>query len=124
LDDSTSFEDAATVPMATLVTMGLFRYVGHYKSGPWSPPREFPLVIYGASSAVGAAVIRLANIVNVHPLICVSGDGIPFVETLIDKSKGSVTIDYRGGPKSSATKFVISIPDMSDLKLYQDKRYE
>jgi NADPH:quinone reductase-like Zn-dependent oxidoreductase len=78
LDDSTSLEDAATVPMATLVTMDFFAMLDITKSGPWSPPRECPLVIYGASSTVGAAVIRLANIVIVHLLICVSGDGIPF----------------------------------------------
>lgn len=48
---------------------------------------EKPLLVYGASSAVGAAVIRLAGIMGVYPLICVAGRGRAFMESLIDGSK-------------------------------------
>lgn len=34
---------------------------------------------------------------NIHPLICVAGRGIPYVEKLIDRSKGDAIIDYRDG---------------------------
>ncbi|KAI4238452.1 MAG: hypothetical protein LQ352_007872 [Teloschistes flavicans] len=65
---------------------------------PWHPTtKPIPLIIYGAASAVGAYAIKLAQLSNIHPLICVAGKGIPFVETLIDKSKGDVVLDYRDG---------------------------
>jgi hypothetical protein len=37
---------------------------------------------------------------NIHPIITVAGRGIPFVETLIDRSKGDTIIDYRKGDES------------------------
>ncbi|KAL8824281.1 MAG: hypothetical protein Q9170_008207 [Blastenia crenularia] len=65
---------------------------------PWHPTTtSTPLIIYGAASAVGAYVIKLAQLSNIHPLICVAGRGIPYVESLIDKSKGDVILDYRDG---------------------------
>lgn len=65
---------------------------------PWHPTtKPTPLIVYGAASAVGAYAIKLARLSNIHPLICVAGRGIPFVESLIDKSKGDVILDYREG---------------------------
>lgn len=65
---------------------------------PWLPAQErLPLVIYSAASAVGAFAVKLASLSNIHPLICVAGQGKAFVETLIDRSKGDVVIDYRDG---------------------------
>lgn len=99
LSENTSFEEGATVPMATfMATIGLFAML-QVTAGPWETAKERPLVVYGAASAVGAAVVRLAQIADVHPVICVAGRGMPFVETLIDKSQGDVVIDYRGGPE-------------------------
>lgn len=97
LDGKMTFEEGATVPMATyMAAIGLFAMLG-VASGPWARVNECPVVVYGASSAVGAAAVRLAGIVGLHPLICVAGGGLNFVETLIDREKGDVTIDYRGG---------------------------
>ena len=65
---------------------------------PWHPSTvPIPTIIYGAASAVGSFAIQLALLSNIHPLICVAGRGIPHVETLIDKSKGDVVLDYREG---------------------------
>lgn len=65
---------------------------------PWHPATEaLPLVVYGGASAVGAFAIKLAQLSNIHPIIAVAGKGAPFVETLIDRSKGDTIIDYREG---------------------------
>ena len=96
LGDSISFEEAATVPMAALMAaIGIFGML-EVTAGPWAPFQTGsgqPLVIYGAASAVGAFAVKLAKLVNVHPLICVAGNGIPFVEKLL--SEGDTIIDYR-----------------------------
>ena len=65
---------------------------------PWHPAlTPIPLIVYGAAAAVGSFAIQLAQQANIHPLICVAGNGIKHVETLIDKSKGDVILDYREG---------------------------
>ncbi|MCJ1478948.1 hypothetical protein MMC13_007632 [Lambiella insularis] len=56
-----------------------------------------PLIVYGAATAVGSFAIQLAQLSNIHPLICVAGHGIKHVEGLIDTSKGDTMIDYRTG---------------------------
>ena len=75
---------------------GLFQRL--YLPPPWHPTlTPIPVIIYGAASAVGSYAIQLARQANIHPLICVAGRGIPHVESLIDKSKGDVVLDYREG---------------------------
>lgn len=70
---------------------------------PWSPVSEpLPLVIYGASSAVGCYAIQLARRANIHPLICIAGKTSWHAETLIDRTKGDTIIDYRNGPENVA----------------------
>lgn len=65
---------------------------------PWSPAeKNAPFVVYGGATAVGAYAIKFATLSNVHPIVAVAGRGIPFVESLLDKSKGDVVIDYRKG---------------------------
>jgi NADPH:quinone reductase-like Zn-dependent oxidoreductase len=65
---------------------------------PWKPATSpTPLLVYGGASAVGAFAIKLACLSNIHPIITVAGKGIPFVEKLIDPTKGDVIIDYREG---------------------------
>ncbi|KAL8776745.1 MAG: hypothetical protein Q9213_008144 [Squamulea squamosa] len=65
---------------------------------PWHPTTTpTPLIIYGAASAVGAYAIKLARLSNIHPLICIAGKGIPFVQSLILPDKGDVVLDYREG---------------------------
>lgn len=98
LSPNTSFEEAATVPMASLMAaIGLFGML-KVRSGVWDyRDEETPLLIYGAASAVGGYAIKLAQVVGIHPLICVAGRGIPFVTSLIEKDKGDMVIDYRDG---------------------------
>ncbi|KAB2573747.1 Protein TOXD [Lasiodiplodia theobromae] len=100
LPDKISFEEASTIPLAAFTAAsGLYLHLR--LPTPWLPSPETaertPLVIYGASSAVGAFAIQLARHSNVHPLICVAGKSQSFVETLIDRSKGDTIIDYRDG---------------------------
>ena len=95
-----SIVEAATIPLA-----GMTAAVGLYQRLslplPWHPAtKPIPLIIYGAASAVGSFAIQLAQLSNIHPLICVAGRGIKHVEGIIDKSKGDVILDYRSGDES------------------------
>ncbi|PSN65148.1 GroES-like protein [Corynespora cassiicola Philippines] len=100
LPKHTSFEDAATVPLAAMTAaIGL-----HHRlrlPQPWTPATEpIPLVVYGGASAVGAFAIKIASRANIHPIITVAGRGAPYVETLIDRSKGDAIVDYREGDEA------------------------
>ncbi|KAF2186758.1 GroES-like protein [Zopfia rhizophila CBS 207.26] len=96
----TSFEDAATLPLAAMTAaIGLYIRLGLPQ--PWTPATSAtPLVIYGGASAVGAFAIKLAVLSNIHPIITVAGRGIPYVESLIDRSKGDTIVDYRNGDEA------------------------
>lgn len=65
-----------------------------------NPEEPLPLLIYSGASAVGAYAIKLACLSNIHPIIAVAGNGIPFVQTLLDPSKGDVVVDYRLGSEA------------------------
>ncbi|KAH8891586.1 GroES-like protein [Thozetella sp. PMI_491] len=92
-----SFEEAATIPLAGMTAaLGLYQRLG--LPLPWFPAQEkLPLVVYGAASAVGSFAIKLATLSNIHPIICVAGRGVKYVESLIDRSKGDTIVDYRKG---------------------------
>lgn len=92
-----SFEEAATIPLAGMTAaLGMYQRLG--LPLPWFPAQErLPLVVYGAASAVGAFAVKLATLSNIHPIICVAGRGIAYVESLIDRSKGDTIVDYRKG---------------------------
>lgn len=92
-----SFEEAATIPLAGMTAaLGLYQRLA--LPLPWLPAQErLPLVVYGAASAVGAFAVKFASLSNIHPIICVAGRGISYVESLIDRSKGDTIIDYRQG---------------------------
>lgn len=65
---------------------------------PWQPARDrFPLIVYGGATAVGSFAIKFASLSNIHPIITVAGNGIPHVESLIDRAKGDSIVDYRKG---------------------------
>ncbi|KAJ5691849.1 hypothetical protein N7462_001272 [Penicillium macrosclerotiorum] len=97
IPDKTSFEEAATIPLAAM-TAALGLYQNLNLPLPWNPTNEpLPLLVYGGASAVGAFAIKLAQLSNIHPLIVVAGKGASFVETIIDRSKGDTIIDYREG---------------------------
>lgn len=99
IPESLSFEEAATIPLAFLTAV-IGNYVRLDLPEPWKPLPEgqkLPFLVYGAASAVGAYAIKLARLSNIHPIIAVAGNGIPYVETLLDKSQGDAVIDYRKG---------------------------
>ena len=91
------YSEAATLPLA-FMTSAVGLYYQLRLPAPWTPTEtRTPLIIYGGSSAVGAFAIKLAKLSNIHPIIAVAGGGAPFVETLIDRSKGDTIVDYRKG---------------------------
>ena len=45
----------------------------------------------------------MAKLSNIHPIIAVAGAGAPFVESLIDRSKGDTIVDYRNGDQAVIT---------------------
>lgn len=68
---------------------------------PWSPAeRPVPLIIYGASSAVGVFAVKFARKSNIHPIITIAGKSKDLVQDLIDPSQGDVVFDYRDGLES------------------------
>ncbi|KAI9793325.1 MAG: hypothetical protein M1833_000770 [Piccolia ochrophora] len=95
-----SFEEAATIPLAAMTSaVGLYQRLGLPE--PWrATTSPLPLIIYGASSAVGAFAVKLAMLSNIHPIIAVAGRASQFVQDLIDPEKGDAVVDYRGGSKS------------------------
>ncbi|KXH41176.1 alcohol dehydrogenase [Colletotrichum simmondsii] len=97
IPDKTSFEEAATIPLAAM-TAALALYQKLDLPLPWHPAKaSLPLLVNGGATAVGAFAIKLATLSNIHPIIAVAGSGSPYVETLVNKEKGDVVIDYRKG---------------------------
>ncbi|KAK0714388.1 chaperonin 10-like protein [Apiosordaria backusii] len=101
-----SFEEAAALPLAAMTSaIGLYNRLR--LSQPWSPEvsqdkvTDIPLLIYGASSAVGIYGLQFALRSNIHPLICVAGSSKDYVASFIDPSKGDVVVDYRDGPEAT-----------------------
>lgn len=121
LPHNISFEQAATIPLAAMTSaIGLYLRLG--LSEPWStakPAGKQPLLVYGAASAVGAFAIQFANLSGIHPIIGVAGRGIPFAESLIDKSKGDAIIDYRDGDEAvvSGIKKALEAAGCGDIPL-------
>ena len=65
---------------------------------PWvGAESQIPLVIYGASSAVGIYALQFALRSNIHPIIAVAGRAQAYVEKFLDRSKGDAIVDYRPG---------------------------
>jgi len=97
LPQKTSFEEGASIPLAAM-TAALALYVRLGLPEPWNATTvQTPLIVYGASGAVGAFGIKLAALSNIHPIIAVAGRGQAFVETIINRSKGDTIVDYRNG---------------------------
>ncbi|CAP93697.1 Protein TOXD [Penicillium chrysogenum] len=101
LPTHTSFEEAATIPLAAL-TAAVSLYAHHRFPPPWAPATEpTPFIIYGASTAVGSFAIKLACNSNIHPIIAIAGKGSQYVGGLLGSSKGDVVIDYREGVETT-----------------------
>ena len=106
---SLPFEAAATLPMAYFMScIALFSpsCLG-IAAGPWDvrsddhPHADQPLIIYGASTALGTMSIKLARVCGIHPIITVAGRAKQWVEVeLLDKSRGDVVFDYREGQQA------------------------
>lgn len=128
LPAKTSFEEGAAIPLAAMTAaVGLFIRLGLPQ--PWTGGRQDgsikdpssahhtgPLLVYGAASAVGAYAIQLAKRANIGPIIAVAGRGVPFVESLLDKTKGDNVIDYRQGDDAVVSGVKAAIPSGQQLK--------
>lgn len=98
----TLLPEGAAIPLAAL-TAAVGLYARLRLPEPWLPAAEgtkTPLVIYGASSAVGSYTLQLAVKSNIHPIITVAGRAQDHVEKFIDRSKGDTIIDYRKGDEA------------------------
>jgi len=100
LPKQTSFQEGAAIPLAAMTAaIGLFADSG--LALPATPLRpatsRVPLVVYGASSAVGTYVLQFARRANVHPIIAIAGRAQTHVEQFLDRSQGDTIIDYRSG---------------------------
>ncbi|KAK4551924.1 hypothetical protein LTR86_010825 [Recurvomyces mirabilis] len=92
----TSFEEAATIPLAAgAAAAWLFEKDGGLGLPlPSSPAtKSIRLVIYGASGS-------LAKKANIHPLICVAGGGAKTIEHFLNPSKGNASVDYWKGDEA------------------------
>ncbi|KAL5361696.1 chaperonin 10-like protein [Aspergillus floccosus] len=117
-----SFEEAATIPLAAM-TAAVAMYKHLHLPAPWQPATSpLPLIIYGGASAIGAYAIQLARRSNIHPIIAVAGRGIPFVEGLLDRSKGDAVVDYRQGDDAvvSGIQAALAAAGQTELKLAYD----
>lgn len=99
---STSFEEAATIPLAAMTAaVGLYQHL--QIPPPWvrATDKRIPLIIYGGSTAVGAFALKFAKLSNIHPIITVAGSGVDYVKSLgiadhiIDYRKGNVVADIK-----------------------------
>jgi NADPH2:quinone reductase len=97
IPSSTTFEEAASIPLAAM-TAALGMYQRLVLPEPWRPAtKSIPLVIWGASAAVGSYALQLAQKSNIHPVICIAGRAQDHVKQFLDPSKGDVCLDYREG---------------------------
>lgn len=97
IPNKTTFEEAATIPLAAMTAaVGLYLRLGLPE--PWHATSvATPIIVYGASGAVGAFTVKLAQASNIHPIIAIAGKGADYVEKLISREKGDTIVDYRKG---------------------------
>jgi NADPH2:quinone reductase len=99
LPDSISFESGATLPLVALTAVNGFHKLG--LPTPLNPAQsEIPLLIYGASTAVGCFAIQLAKLAGIYPIIGIAGSGIALAEELgadviVDRRNGQVVEDVK-----------------------------
>ncbi|KAB8214658.1 hypothetical protein BDV33DRAFT_209084 [Aspergillus novoparasiticus] len=77
-----SFEEAATIPLATL-TAAVSLYAHLRFPPPWRPAvTPMPSIVFGASTVVGSYAIRLACNSNIHPIITIAAKASQYVRAL------------------------------------------
>lgn len=83
---------------------------------PWAPRPNtsppIPLIIYGASSAVGTFAVKLARASNIHPIIAIVGGSYTDLVLRLDSSKGDGVVDYREGPEAMIRKVKALLGDL------------
>lgn len=90
--------EASTFPMAAMTAaVGLYHTLELPLPGLEASTPARPLIIYGASSAVGAFAVKLAVLSGVHPIIAIAGKGGDYVRGLLNEECGDVLLDYRAG---------------------------
>lgn len=85
----------ATVPLAALAaSIALFHNLG--LPAPWQKPVDnpTPLLIYGASCAVGAYAIQLATTAGIHPIVAVGSPNSAFISNRLVAKEGDTLINY------------------------------
>jgi NADPH:quinone reductase len=99
IPDSMTFEEAATLPMvfntaavALYSVLGLPMPMTGTKGG-----EKRGIVVYGASTSVGAMTVQLAKLSQLHPVVAIAGSSSDYVSQFLDKEKGDVLLDYREG---------------------------
>ncbi|KAJ0137948.1 Late secretory pathway protein AVL9 [Fusarium oxysporum f. sp. albedinis] len=111
LPEHISFQEGAAIPFAAFTAAcALYAKLNlPHPTHPISDLQKLPLMIWGASSAVGSYAVQLAKKSNIHPLICVAGRAQEHVERMIDRSKGDTVIDYRKGRATVAQEIKASL---------------
>jgi NADPH:quinone reductase-like Zn-dependent oxidoreductase len=101
IPETISFEEASTIGLAaTTAALGLFAEDRLALPSPFqqlSKGETLPIVIYGASSSVGAYALQLAKLAGLYT-IAVAGKGLGYVESL---QRADILIDYRGGEEKT-----------------------
>jgi NADPH2:quinone reductase len=95
--DAVSYEEASTIPLAAYTAALALFHEQQYPS-PWDNAGkesiQSPLIIYGASSAVGAFAIKLAQFARIHPVIAVGSKNSGFLLPFLDFAQGDRLVDY------------------------------
>lgn len=79
---------------ALTAAFGLFYMLELPASWQHHPKEPTPLIMYGASSAVGAFAIKLAVASNIHPIVAVGSCNSEFVTSALVAKEGDTFIDY------------------------------
>ncbi|GKZ35852.1 hypothetical protein AbraIFM66950_006651 [Aspergillus brasiliensis] len=115
-----SFEEAATVPLASLTaSLALFARLGlpepWLANKTWASKPRGGVLVYGAATAVGSFAIKLLQKADIHPVIGVAGRGTDYVRSLMDSAKGDVVVDYRDGESAVVQGILDAIPASESL---------
>ena len=83
------------MPLTALTAaFGLFYNLELPASWQRSPKEPKPLLIYGASSAIGAFAIKLAVASEIHPIVAVGSPNSDFIRDTLIAKDGDAFIDY------------------------------